>query len=221
MKKINLFLSSLALLLVLASFSYAGSVSIYSHIKKIDENPRSYIIVVPAEPSKSEIKAADTFSKLSENLHVFKRDEIGFSLNHNLIKITESETNQILLSGTNLEIAGSSSKLNTLARILVDYKDNQDFLSTNKFEPTKDQFSPLSNAYLMNIIYAALALSLVAGIIIFISHRSVQLQVDHPELIDYAQKAIQRGFSKKQITQALIDAGWKKRMVNHELKKVP
>lgn len=229
------FLYIIVLLTIVLTLS-AEKPTIYDYAKLIDRNPRLYVIVPGKDATQAEMDIASELSMALDIRKIYKENEIS-SLSNNLIIIGSPKTNSkiryqgsdslISIYGTNLIISGSASQLKKAVNILTDYESNKASLSTDKLNAPRELLSPISDiSSLMNILYVISAIVILTGMALIIlksikntSSNSNQL-TEYPQLTSYAKRAMQKGYTKDQVRQFLINSGWQRRIVDKELKKL-
>lgn len=228
MKKLYLYLVFFILLSVSIN---AQQITIYDYIKLLARNPRLYVIVPGTDATESELSSVSELSAALDVRKIYKENEIG-SLSNNLIIVGSTKTNKkikymdmgalVSIHGTNLIISGSSSEIKKAVRILSDYEGNRAILSSNRLEHTGELLSPIMGFFtFMNVIYIVAAISLLVVITISVTKRLKKPSTNYPQLLDYVQRAIIKGYTKYQIGQSLMRAGWQKNVLDEVFKRIP
>lgn len=229
MKKLYIYLVFFLLLSVNIN---SQQITIYDYMKLVERNPRLYVIVPGTDVTPAELNSVSVLSTSLDVRKIYKENEIG-SLSNNLIIIGSTKTNKkikylrtdalISIYGTNLIISGSSSEIKKAIGILGDYEANRGILSVAEFEQSpKEFFSQLKSFFsLTNIVYTVVAMVLVVSVVGVMLRRIRKPSTRYPQLLSFAQKALQKGYTKDQIAQSLIKAGWQKNVLDDVFKGFP
>ena len=221
MKKL---LFSLIIFLLLATNLYSQPPTIYDYAEQIQRNPRLYIIVLGKDATNEEIDAASEISSVLNVRKIYRENQIT-TLNKNLIIIGTPQTNSkiqnqismIATYGANLIISGSPSQITKAASLLKNHEANIEKLFTNELKLKIELFSPLKNIYIVFIVS-----TIVLIVVLFAMLKNFKKQsTGHPKLLKYAEKAMQRGYSKDEIRQILLKSSWPKSIIDAEFKKLP
>jgi hypothetical protein len=217
-------LFSLIMFLLLATNLYSQPPTIYDYAEQIQQNPRLYIIVLGKDATNEEINAASEISSVLNVRKIYRENQIT-TLNKNLIIIGTPQTNSriqnqislISTYGANLIISGSPSQITKAASLLKNHEANIEKLLTNELKLKIELFSPLKNIY---IVFIVSTIALI--VVLFAMLKNFKKQsTGHPKLLKYAEKAMQRGYSKYEIRQILLKSSWPKSIIDAEFKKLP